>query len=71
MDARMWQPSYVVTFKDFAGDEETRLIGHVEFLTGRPGALTVAFELRRTTKYGNLRCVFNKRRLLGKSGSMY
>lgn len=64
-DDIVWQPSFVVKFRDFAGDPETRLIGHVEFLagqlgalTGQPGALTEAYELRTTAKYGSLRCVF-------------
>ncbi|KAJ4375463.1 hypothetical protein N0V86_006994 [Didymella sp. IMI 355093] len=53
----IWQPSYVVRFRDFGQDPETRLISHVEFLAGRPGALTEAYELRKTAKYGSLRCV--------------
>jgi hypothetical protein len=56
----IWQPSYVVKFRDFGRDPETRLIGHVEFLAGRPGALTEAYELRKTAKYGSLRCVLGK-----------
>ncbi|KAF3032051.1 hypothetical protein E8E12_001089 [Didymella heteroderae] len=54
----IWQPSYVIMFRDYARDSEARLIGHVEFLAGRSGALTEAYELRNTAKYGSLRCVF-------------
>ncbi|KAF1924782.1 uncharacterized protein M421DRAFT_270754 [Didymella exigua CBS 183.55] len=56
-DDCIWQPCYVVRFRDFGGVPEARLIGHVEFLAGRSGALTEAYKLRKTAKYGSLRCV--------------
>lgn len=60
-DDCVWQPSYVFKFRDCKKDAETRLIGHVEFLAGKPGALTEAYELRHTRKYGSLRCVLGER----------
>jgi hypothetical protein len=70
-DECVWEPSYVVKFRDYAKNSETRLIGHVEFLAGRPGALTEACEMKNTSKYGSLRCVLGKRRLAGDLGSTY
>ena len=63
-DEVVWQPSYVVKFRDDGATSlETRLIGHVEFLAGRSGALTEACEMKKTSKYGSLRCVLGKRHL--------
>ncbi|KAH6642993.1 hypothetical protein C7974DRAFT_303875, partial [Boeremia exigua] len=53
----VWAPRYVFRFNNFGERRETRLIGHVEFLAGRPGALSEAYELRKTAKWGSLRCV--------------
>jgi len=61
-DECVWQPSYVMKFRDDGATSfETRLIGHVEFLAGRPGALTEASEMKNTSEYGSLRCVLGER----------
>ena len=52
-----WSPSYVMRATLGDENEETRLIGHVEFLGGKPGALTEAYKLWKTNKWGSLRCV--------------
>jgi hypothetical protein len=56
----IWQPRYVVRFRSLGGLPEARLIGHVEFLAGRPGALSQAYRMRKTGKYGSLRCVLGE-----------
>lgn len=56
----IWQPRYVVRFRNLREAPEARLIGHVEFLAGKSGALSEAYQTRNTAKYGSLRCVFGK-----------
>lgn len=56
----VWAPRFVLKFTNFGERNETRLIGHVEFLAGRPGALSEAFDLQKKTKWGSLRCVLGK-----------
>ncbi|KAJ4988155.1 hypothetical protein SVAN01_06407 [Stagonosporopsis vannaccii] len=53
----VWAPRYVIRFANFGERSETRLIGHVEFLAGRPGALSKAYNIRQTAKWASLRCV--------------
>ncbi|KAJ4365486.1 hypothetical protein N0V95_000421 [Ascochyta clinopodiicola] len=53
----VWEPCYVIKFREFVGEYHTRLIGHVEYLAGKPGALSEAYRLRQTAKWGSLRCV--------------
>ncbi|KAJ8106143.1 hypothetical protein OPT61_g9736 [Boeremia exigua] len=53
----VWAPRFVIKFRNFGENSETRLIGHIEFLAGRPGALSEAYRLRKTAKWGSLRCV--------------
>lgn len=53
----VWAPRYVVKFADFGERSKTRLIGHVEFLAGHSGALSIAYDLRESAKWGSLRCV--------------
>ena len=53
----VWAPSYVIKFRNPGEEQDTRLIGHVEFLAGKPGALSEAYRLRHTSKWGSLRCV--------------
>lgn len=52
-----WAPKYLVRSIVGDGEEETRLIGHVEFLAGKPGALMEAYKLWKSNKWGSLRCV--------------
>ena len=54
-------PSFMVKFRNF-GDEGAcgRLLGHLEFLAGTPGALSEAYRLRKTTKWGSLRFVLGE-----------
>jgi hypothetical protein len=52
-----WAPKYLLRAILGDGHEETRLIGHVEFLGGRPGALTEAYRLWKSNRWGGLRCV--------------
>lgn len=56
----IWAPRYVIKFANFGERSEARLIGHVEFLAGRPGALSEAYKLRTTAKWGSLRCVLGR-----------
>jgi hypothetical protein len=54
----VWDPRYAIRFANFAdAGYETRLIGHVEFLAGRSGALTEAYNMKHWTKWGSLRCI--------------
>ncbi|XPS80067.1 hypothetical protein M3J09_012029 [Ascochyta lentis] len=53
----VWAPDYVIKFKTHVAEYETRLIGHVEFLAGKPGALSEAYGRRHTAEWGSLRCV--------------
>ncbi|UPX13315.1 uncharacterized protein EKO05_0003831 [Ascochyta rabiei] len=53
----VWAPSYVIKFKNLVEEYDTRLIGHVEYLAGKSEALSEAYRLRQTAKWGSLRCV--------------
>lgn len=58
----VWAPRYVVRFGNFGESHfDTRLIGHVEFLGGRPGALSEACGMGSMMKWGSLRCVLGKK----------
>lgn len=59
-DEMEFKPTYVIRSKTGDGDEETRLIGHAEFLGGRPGALTWAIEQSKNNAWGSLRCVLGE-----------
>jgi hypothetical protein len=52
-----WAPKYLIRASLRGEDEETQLIGHVEFLGGKTGALSEAYRLRKSNKWGSLRCV--------------
>lgn len=56
----VWDPRYVIRFRKFGEQHETRLIGHVEFLAGKAGALSEAYRLRHTARWGSLRCVLGE-----------
>lgn len=60
-----WSPKYVVRAKPVDSDEETRLIGHVEYMGGRPGALTRAIKEVTRNSWGSLRCVLGKLEVWG------
>ncbi|KAJ4366344.1 hypothetical protein N0V83_007980 [Neocucurbitaria cava] len=51
-----WNPDFVVRVTD-KGDEETHIIGHAEYLGGKPGALSWAIENMVNNPWGGLRCV--------------
>lgn len=54
----IWEPRYAIRFaKSNDAEYETRLIGHVEFLAGRAGALTEAYNMKSWNKWGSPRCV--------------
>lgn len=55
-----WKPSFVVKAQMDGGDEETRLLGQVEYLGGRGGALTWAVRECARNSWGSLRCVLGK-----------
>ena len=59
-DEIVFNPTYVIRSKLTNGGDETRLIGHAEFLGGRPGALTWAIKQRKNNVWGSLRCVLGK-----------
>ncbi|KAF1828221.1 hypothetical protein BDW02DRAFT_652181 [Decorospora gaudefroyi] len=55
------RPMFVVCAKPAGdGSEETRLIGHVEYLGGKPGALTWAVREAAKNSWGSLRCVLGE-----------
>lgn len=56
----IWQPRYVIMFRSLGQNLASRIIGHVEFLAGKPGALSEAYRQRKTGRYGSLRCVLGK-----------
>lgn len=56
----IWQPRYVVRFRSLGGPPGARLIGHVEFLAGKAGALSEAYNMRKIERYGSLRCVLGE-----------
>ena len=57
----VWAPRYVIKFGNFGeSHHDARLIRHVEFLAGRIGALSDAYEQRNTGKWASLRCVLGK-----------
>ncbi|KAF1851549.1 uncharacterized protein K460DRAFT_36977 [Cucurbitaria berberidis CBS 394.84] len=52
-----WNPKFVVRAMPKEGDDQTRLIGHAEYLGGRPGALSWAIQEQVKNSWGSLRCV--------------
>jgi hypothetical protein len=55
-----WNPSYVVKASRDGGNEDTRIIGQVEYLGGRKAALTWAVKECARNSWGSLRCVLGK-----------
>lgn len=53
-------PAFVVRSKAASGKDEVRLVGHAEYLGGRPGALTAAIKNVGRNTWGSLRCVLGK-----------
>ncbi|OAL54134.1 hypothetical protein IQ07DRAFT_677520 [Pyrenochaeta sp. DS3sAY3a] len=58
-----WEPKFIVRAMPDVGDQEIRLIGHAEYLGGRPGALSWAVKERAKNSWGSLRCVLGKQQL--------
>jgi hypothetical protein len=56
----VWEPNYIVKTSRDGGDEETRILGQVEYLGGRRGALTWAIKECAKNSWGSLRCVLGK-----------
>ena len=54
-----FEPTFLVRATS-DGTEMTRLIGHTEYLGGRPGALTLAIKDAAKNTWGSLRCVLGK-----------
>ena len=54
------KPTFMVRTQSASGEAETRLLGHVEYLGGRPGALTHAIREVASQNWGTLRCVLGK-----------
>lgn len=52
-----WEPSYIIKASRNAEDESLRVLGQVEYLGGRPGALTTAIRELTRNSWGSLRCV--------------
>lgn len=52
-----WEPSYIIKAARDAQDESLRVLGQVEYLGGRPGALTTAVKDLTKCSWGSLRCV--------------
>lgn len=57
------KPAFVVRSKGASGKDEVRLLGHAEYLGGRPGALTRAIKNAGRNTWGSLRCVLGKMNL--------
>lgn len=63
------KPTFLLRTQSDSGEVETRLLGQVEYLGGRPGALTLAIREAASNDWGTLRSVLGK---LGKADfSMY
>ncbi len=58
-----WMPGYIVHATTTDG-VETRMIGHVEYLGGRPMALSWAIKEQVNNSWGSLRCVLGELLLL-------
>jgi len=56
----VWKPSYVIKAGRDADDETTRMLGQVEYLGGKPGALTWAISEQYRNSWGSLRCVLGE-----------
>lgn len=56
----VWKPSYVMKASRDAEDETTRMLGQVEYLGGKSGALTWAISEQYKNSWGSLRCVLGK-----------
>jgi hypothetical protein len=54
------KPAFLVRGQSARGRLETRLVGHIEYLGGRPGALTLAIKEAARNTWGSLRCVLGK-----------
>jgi hypothetical protein len=52
-----FNPSFVVSAQAESDNKGIRLIGHAEYLGGRPGALTWAVKEKAKNTWGSLRCV--------------
>lgn len=52
-----WEPTYIVKASRNAEDESLRVLGQVEYLGGRPDALTTAIRELTRNSWGSLRCV--------------
>lgn len=55
-----WDPRFVVRATEVDGVEDTRLIGHAEYIGGRPGALSWAVQEQVKNSWGSLRCVLGE-----------
>jgi hypothetical protein len=55
-----FKPTFVISAMLQNGDDESRLLGHVEYFDGVPGALSRAVETRAKNAWGNLRCVLGE-----------
>ncbi|KAF2127884.1 hypothetical protein P153DRAFT_386860 [Dothidotthia symphoricarpi CBS 119687] len=56
-DESIFNPTYIVETGSAHENNETRLIGHAEFVGGRPSALTWAIQHSKSNAWGSLRCV--------------
>lgn len=67
----VWEPRYAIRFAESANAEyETRLIGHVEVLAGRAGALTKAWSMKHWNKWGSPRCILGAQPLSDQNASL-
>ncbi|XP_014558296.1 hypothetical protein COCVIDRAFT_94942 [Bipolaris victoriae FI3] len=57
LSAKGIKPAFIVRSKAANGKDEVRLLGHAEYLGGRPGALTAAIRNAGRNTWGSLRCV--------------
>ncbi|KAL6170427.1 hypothetical protein ACJQWK_03406 [Exserohilum turcicum] len=51
------RPAFMLRARSANGKDETRLLGHTEYLGGRRGALTLAIKEAARNTWGSLRCV--------------
>ncbi|EUC42232.1 hypothetical protein COCMIDRAFT_104056 [Bipolaris oryzae ATCC 44560] len=51
------KPAFIIRSKAASGEDEVRMLGHAEYLGGKPGALTSAIRNAGRNTWGSLRCV--------------
>ncbi|KAI8933629.1 hypothetical protein NX059_009354 [Plenodomus lindquistii] len=56
-DSCTWNPTWALRAISGDGEEDTKIVGHMEYMDGEPGALTRAIKDSTKMSWGSLRCV--------------